>query len=78
MITEKQMYRVMWVNPQGGTEVNTSGFNSENDAWEYIGGLKDMFPNESYYVDRYIDVTRTYSNSNSVDGWEDMYPLDEY
>ena len=78
MRTETQMYRVMWVSPQGDAEVNSDGFSTFNEAEKYFEELSDDFIDEIYYVESYTHVERTYANPNAVDGWEDMYPLDEY
>ena len=78
MRTETKMYRVMWVSPRGDGEVNADGFSTFNEAEKYFKELSDDFIDEEYYVESYTHVERTYANPNAVDGWEDMYPLDEY
>ena len=78
MRTETQMYRVMWVNEEGYGEVNSDGFYTIKEAEEYCEGLLSDFKDEDYYIESYTHVERTYANPNAVDGWEDMYPLNEY
>ena len=77
MRTETQMYRVMWVNPDGYDEMNADGFSTFDEAEKYFEELSDDFIDETYYVEPYTHVERTYANPNAVDGWEDIYQLDE-
>ena len=77
MRTETEMYRVMWVNPNGYSEMNADGFSTFDEAEKYFEELSDDFIDETYYVEPYTHVERTYANPNAVDGWEDIYQLDE-
>lgn len=71
--TEKEMYRIMWVSPQGYADVNSDGYETEKEACDNIDYLLENFPDEEYYIEPYIHVERTYGYRNSVDGWEDIY-----
>jgi|GEM_PF-3003573 len=72
-------YRVMWVNAYRQGEVNEDGFYTRCDAEQYMDELKDSFRDEDYYVEEYSKVIRKpYAYPNSVDGWNDLYPLNEF
>jgi len=72
-------YRVMWVNAYRQGELNEDGFYTRCDAEEYCKDLIASFSDEDYYVEEYNKVIRkSYAYPNSVDGWEDLYPLDNY
>jgi len=81
---EKTRYRVMWINEDlGGVgEMNSDGFYTEDEAQQQADELKEMFPEEDYYVQQY--TFKEYVNDNNggisggVDGWEDIHPEYEY
>ena len=77
-ILKEKRYRVMWVNDYGQGEINNDNINTRADAESYADELRGMFIDEDYYVESYEKTTRSYANPKSVDGWEDIYSLNEY
>lgn len=73
-----ERFRVMWVNPDGGSLMNADDFNTEKEAQEYCDDLAKDFPDQEYFVQPYYKKIRPNYNTRAVDGWEDIYPLNEY
>ena len=76
-----RMYKVMWVNDYGQGEMNADGFNTEKDAEGYRAELAESFKDQEYYVTDYTHreyPSNTGGLSGGIDGWEDMYPQDDY
>jgi len=76
-----RMYKVMWVNDYGQGEMNEDGFSTEKDAEEYRVELSESFKDQEYYVTDYTHreyPSNTGGLSGGIDGWEDMYPQDDY
>jgi hypothetical protein len=75
------MYKVMWINADGQGEMNADNFNTEKDAEEYREELSRSFKDEEYYVTTYTHreyPSNTAGISGGIDGWEDLYPQDDY
>ena len=79
-----EMYRVITVDHRGDNVTQEEGFKTfeeaDQEAKECIerwGQDGQDFWAEPYEVQP-PRRERTYANPNAVDGWEDMYPLDEY
>lgn len=62
----------------GYPEIHTEDIN-ENNANELCENLKRLFPNFEYYVEcvEYKEKIQRHYNENAIDGWEDLYPLNE-
>jgi len=72
---EMQLFRVMWVNPEyNNGEMNSDGFNTEEDAQSYADGLKKMFADQEYYVQEYTHYEDNWHGTerdmNFADGWD--------
>ena len=73
-------YKVMWVNDYGQGEMNSDDFETEKCAQEYCAELSESFKDQEYYVTDYNCreyPSNTGGISGGIDGWEDIYPLDE-
>lgn len=74
-------YRIM-VEVRGYFETHTDELEYD-EASELMSNLKSYFPDDVYRIEPYEyeekeeKEERTY-NENAVDGWEDIYPLDDY
>ena len=71
-------FRVM-VMVGGYSETHTDLLESE-EAKALATELREDFPDMVYYIEPYEyeeKEERTY-NENACDGWEDIYPLDDY
>ncbi len=67
------------VEVRGYFETHTDELNYE-DASQLLSDLKSYFPDKLYMLEPYEykeKEERTY-NEDACDGWEDIYPLDEY
>lgn len=78
----KIMYKVVTVNEFGLTVTQQDGFNNseeaQQEAEECIERWGEMY-GQDFWVEPYeykYKKERQYNN-NAVDGWEDLYPLEE-
>lgn len=78
------MYKVVTIDNFGLTVTQEDGFENSADAQkeanECIERWGEQF-GQDFWVEEYEQKPpkqdRVYAYPNSVDGWEDMYPLDE-
>jgi len=73
-----ELYKVM--NETNYPEEHTTQL-SLDEANELVSDLEGMFPDEQYSIwpDTYVEPKEVrYSNNNTIDGWEDMFPSYDY
>tara|TARA_B100000497_G_C7426474_1_gene266997 strand:- start:124 stop:363 length:240 start_codon:yes stop_codon:yes gene_type:complete len=78
------MYKVVTIDEFGLSVTQEDGFETseeaQQEAKECIARWGEQF-GQDFWVEPYEPVPykepRVYAYPNSVDGWEDMYPLDE-
>ena len=76
-----QLFRVMGMNDYGQSFVELDGCTTLDEALAEVDAMSNTFPDVTFYAEPYVyeePIERTYTYPNSVDGWEDIYPLDGY
>jgi len=80
----KTMYRVVTVDEFGLNVVQEDEFKTFEEADQEAKECIERWgqDGQDFWTEPYTyeppRSERTYANPNAVDGWEDMYPLDEY
>lgn len=63
---------------RGWHEIHTEDL-TQDEAEKLANRLQELFPNNEYYPERveYLEKVERHYNENAIDGWEDLYPLNE-
>jgi|TARA_R110002124_G_scaffold282534_1_gene457765 hypothetical protein len=80
------MYKVVTIDKFGHSIDQEEGFQTHKEAQKEADECIERWGDEygqDFWVEEDLNLSvkpkesRTYANPNSIDGWEDLYPLDE-
>ena len=77
----KPVFRVIGIDEYGYSEVESDGYETFEEAQTEADAMSNTFEDLDFYVEQYEyeePKERVYAYPNSVDGWEDIYPLEDY
>jgi hypothetical protein len=75
------LFRVIGIDEYGYSEVESDGYETFEEAQTEADAMSNTFEDVDFYVEQYEyeePKERVYAYPNSVDGWEDIYPLEDY
>ena len=75
------MYKIVTIDEFGLCVIQEDGFKTSAEAQQRTTEYIEIWGEQDFWVEPYeqepYKEPRVYNN-NAVDGWEDLYPLEEY